>query len=108
MLSSLLALEVSFQGKEVEELEVASNMAFNPFTPWGDFRPNTKVFFKKIYSYFSFYAGEIYLETFFFFREREWFELFSCKHEKKKLKNQARNEICRQIPLTLTLMLDVK
>ena len=40
-----------------------------------------------------------------FFRER--FELF-FQMNMKKLKNQARNEIFRQIPLTLTLMLDVK
>ena len=46
------------------------------------------------------------LETFFFFF-RERFELI-FHINMKKLENQARSEIFRQIPLTLTLMLDVK
>ena len=41
---------------------------------------------------------------FFFFREGS--ELY--EKNMKKLKNQARNEIFRQMTLTLTLMLDVK
>ena len=65
--------------------------SINPFTPGGDIRPYTKGFFGKIYSnqYFSFYAGEIYMETFFHINMKE-------------LKYRARNEIFRQIPLTLT------
>ena len=50
------------------------------------------------------------LETNFFFfflreRERELIELFP--RTMKKIKNQARYEIFRQKPLTLTLLLDV-
>ena len=41
---------------------------------------------------------------FFFFFYREDFELFFMS---EKLKNQARNEIFRQMSITLTLPLDV-
>ena len=46
---------------------------------------------------------EWYIETLFF---RDDFELFFI-YEWKKLKNQVRNEIFRQMSLTLTLPLDV-
>ena len=48
----------------------------------------------------------IYIKRPFFFLEREDFELFFHIWV-KKLKNQDRNEIFRQMSLTLTLTLDI-
>ena len=63
-----------------------------------------KKFFTKFYSYFSFYAGEISLEIFFFFSFflRKLIELFHRIMNFFFL-NQARYEIFRQKPSTLTL-----
>ena len=55
----------------------------NPFSTKPIFGQKKKVFFKKLYSYFSFYAGEINLESFFFLAKRQLFFPIRMKKVKK-------------------------
>ena len=87
------------------------NISVNTLTlsPPGQFLAKYKfcfcfLFFRKFIATLVFMRERFFWRPFFF---REQFKLFFHKNM-KKLKNQARNEIFRQIPLTLTLMLDVK
>ena len=75
--------------------------SFNPFNAKPIFSRKKKKFFRKFYSYFSFYARAINLESFFFI---QLIELFHGIIKKKIIIiNKASYETFRPKPLTLTL-----
>ena len=62
-------------------------LPINPFTVEPTFgREKKKKFFIKFYSYFSFYAGEIYQETFFLEKILNFFFYMNEKTEKSSQK----------------------
>ena len=85
--------KISYLKAEVTKLAC---LPLNPFTPQPFFQPSAKVFF-----FCCFYAGEIYQETFFLGGGgQKTLNFFSYISEKTE--NQVRNEIFRQMSLTLT------